>query len=78
MSSPLEPFSKHDFNYLWKSKPPKPEGYILIRKLLERKVVLILKDASQRVKTSDKLIQVAHVKPSIAEAKSLYLINKKE
>jgi len=72
MPSPLEPFSKHDFNHLWKSKPPNLKVYILIRKLLERKVVQILKDASQRVKPPDKLIEVNHIKPSINEAKSLF------
>ena len=76
MPPPLEPFSKHDFNHLWKNKPPKLEVYILIRKLLERKVVQILKDASRRVQTPDKLIKVTHIKPSINEAKSLYFVNK--
>ena len=77
MSSPLKPFSNDDFNHLWKSEPPKPEVYRIIRKLLERKEVQILKDASQRVKTPDKLIKVAHINPGIEEAKSLYFVNKK-
>ena len=78
MTSPLEPFSKQDFNYLWKSKPPNLEVYLLTRKLLERKVVQILEDASRRVKTPDKLIKIAHIKSSITEAKNLYFINKNE
>ena len=68
MSSPLAPFSKHDFNPLWKSGPPDLEVYLLIRKLLERKVVQILEDSSQRVQTPNKLIQVVHIK----QGKSLY------
>ena len=68
MSSPLDPFSKHDFNRLWKSDPPNLEVYLLIRKLLERKVVQNLEDSSQRVQTPNKLIQVVHIK----QGKSLY------
>ena len=66
MSSPLAPFSKHDFNPLWKSGPPDLEVYLLIRKLLERKVVQILEDSSRRA--PNKLIQVVHIK----QAKRLY------
>ena len=76
MSSPLKPFSNDDFNHLWKSEPPKPEVYRIIRKLLEKKVIQILKDASQRVKTPNKLIKVNHIKLIISEAKSLYFVSK--
>ncbi len=75
MSSPLKPFSKHDFDHLWKSGPPRNEVYVVIRKLLEGKVVQLLEDASRRV-TADKVIKVKHVKLSIARAGSLYFVNK--
>ena len=75
MSSPLEPFSKQDFDHLWKSGLPKNEVYVVIRKLLEGKVVQLLEDASRSV-TADKVIKVKHVKLSIARAGSLYFVNK--
>ena len=75
MPSPLEPFSKHDFDHLWKSGPPKNEVYLVIRKLLEGKVVQLLEDASGRA-TADKVIKVKHIKLSIAKVGSLYFVNK--
>ena len=58
MPSPIAPFTKHDFDHLWKSDPPKNEVYITIRKLLEGKIVQLLEDASHRVDTSDKIIKL--------------------
>ena len=75
MPSLLEPFSKHDFDHLWKSDLPKNEVYVVIRKLLEGKVVQLLEDASGRV-TADKVIKVKHIKLSIAKVGSLYFVNK--
>ena len=76
MPSPIAPFTKHDFDHLWKSDPPKNEVYITIRKLLEGKIVQLLEDASHRVDPVDKIIKVKHLRPSIASVGNLYFINK--
>ena len=76
MPSPIDPFVKADFEYLWKSGLPKNEVYVTLRKLLEGKLVQLLEDASRRVETADKIIKVKHLKPSIALAGNLYFVNK--
>ena len=76
MSSPIAPFVKADFEYLWKSGSPKNEVYVTLRKLLEGKLVQLLEDASHRVETADKIIKIKHLKPSIALAGNLYFVNK--
>ena len=76
MVSPIPPFTKHDFDHLWKSGPPKNDVYIVIRKLLEGKIVQLLEDASHRVDTADKIIKVKHLKPSISSVRNLYFVNK--
>ena len=76
MTSPIDPFVKADFEYLWKNSSPKDEVYVTLRKLLEGKLVQLLEDASRRVETADKIIKVKHLKPSIALAGNLYFVNK--
>ena len=75
MASPLEPFSKHDFDHLWKSGLPKNDVYVVLRKLLEGKVDQLLEDASSRV-AADKVIKVKHIQLSIAKVGNLYFVNK--
>ncbi len=76
MSSSLAPFSKADFDYLWKSGPPNPQVYGLIRRLLEGRLVQLLKDASRRVESPDKIIRVHHLTPSVRRAPDLYFVEK--
>ncbi len=76
MPSPIAPFTKYDFDHLWKSEPPKTEVYVVIRKLLEGKIVQLLEDASHRVNAVDKIIKVKHLKSSILSAGNLYFVNK--
>jgi hypothetical protein len=76
MPSPIDPFVKADFEYLWKNGAPKNEVYVVLRKLLEGRLVQLLEDASRRVDAADTTIKVRHLTPSATRAGNLYFVSK--